>query len=69
MALEANKVELHTPQEAAEILRVKPGTLATWRSSRLVDLTFVKVGRRVFYRREDLLAFIENNLQEGGQHV
>lgn len=46
------------PKEAANYLHVKDSTLAAWRSEGRYNLPFVKVGRRVFYRREDLDAFL-----------
>jgi excisionase family DNA binding protein len=45
---------------AAELLDIAPGTLAVWRSTRRYQIPFVKVGRNVRYRREDLLAWIES---------
>jgi hypothetical protein len=44
--------------EAAALLRVKPGTLATWRCHGRGP-KFVKIGRACFYYRADLLAWIE----------
>ena len=55
-------------KEAAEALRVKPQTLAAWRCRGTVTLPFVKVGRLVMYREEDVIRFIEENLQ-GGDHA
>ena len=47
------------PESAAEILGIKEETLAVWRSTGRYNLPFVKVGRWVRYREEDVLAFIE----------
>lgn len=41
-------------RDAAEFLGVKPGTLSVWRCTRRVDIPYVKLGRRVVYRRDDL---------------
>lgn len=49
--------------EAAEYLRVKPHTLAIWRSEKRYDLPFARVGRFVRYRKEDLRRFIDQHLQ------
>jgi hypothetical protein len=49
--------ELVPDVRAAEILHQTAGTLATWRSQRRGP-AFVKLGRRVFYRRDDLHAYI-----------
>jgi excisionase family DNA binding protein len=54
---------LISPEETAEILGVKEGTLTVWRSTGRYRLPFVKVGRRVKYRQEDVLAFIEQRTQ------
>lgn len=50
---------LLTRQEAAEYLGVKPQTLAVWASVGRYGLRFVKVGRRVRYRKEDLDRFLD----------
>jgi Helix-turn-helix domain len=51
-------VLLH-PREAAKVLQTTVGTLAVWRSARRYALRYVRVGRRIFYRSEDVQAFIE----------
>ncbi len=45
--------------EAAEMLKVSPGTLAVWRSSGRYALPFVKVGRHVRYRVRDIEGWLE----------
>ncbi len=50
--------ELLTTKQAADLLNVHPVTLAQYRVDN-VGPTYVKIGRRVFYRRKDLEAFIE----------
>ena len=52
---------LLTPDDAAKMLGVEPGTLAVWRCTRRYPLPWVKVGRCVRYRPEDVAAFIEVN--------
>lgn len=54
---------LLTPETAAKYLGIKPETLAVWRSTGRYNLPFVKVGRWVRYREEDVLAFIESRTQ------
>lgn len=49
-------------KEAARFLHIAPQTLAQWRMTRRVDIPFVRIGRRVMYRRSDLVAFIAANL-------
>lgn len=44
--------------EAAEYLGVSPGTLTVWASLGRYRLPFVKIGRKVFYLKDDLDDFI-----------
>lgn len=53
---------LLTRQEAAAYIGVQPNTLATWACTQRYDLPYVKVGRNVRYRKQDLDAFIQRNL-------
>ena len=53
--------DLLTPREAAQLLRLAPATLAIWRCRKRYDLSYVKVGRRVMYRRADLMEFVRGN--------
>jgi hypothetical protein len=46
------------PTEAACVLTVKETTLAVWRSTGRYNLPFVKVGRLVRYRVNDLAQFL-----------
>ncbi|MBI1370208.1 MAG: helix-turn-helix domain-containing protein [Planctomycetes bacterium] len=50
---------LITPSEAARYLRVSEGTLTVWRCTGRHALPFVKVGRRVMYRRDALDRWID----------
>ena len=51
--------------EAAEILRLKPSTLAAWRTYR-VNLNYVRGGesQKVLYRRADIIALKEKRQLE-----
>lgn len=49
--------ELLNEIETARRLRLHPGTLAVWRC-RDRGPAFVRVGRRVFYRAEDIEVFV-----------
>lgn len=53
-------------KQAAEVLTVEPGTLSVWRSTGRYKIPFVKVGRRVRYRRSDLLAWLESRTRANG---
>lgn len=57
---------LLTRQEAAAYIGVQPNTLATWACTQRYNLPYVKVGRNVRYRRQDLDAFIRRNLHGTG---
>lgn len=56
------RTNLLSREEAAEALGIRPQTLASWASNGRYSLPFVKIGRRVMYRQEDIQAFIETNL-------
>lgn len=60
--LEQRQNRLLTRTEAAVYLGVQPHTLSTWACTKRYNLPFVKVGRNVRYRREDLDAFVVANL-------
>jgi len=53
--------ELLTPAEAAKVLRVSPATLPRWRWSG-DGPDFVRVGRAIRYRREDLDRYIQRGV-------
>lgn len=45
-------------KSAAAYLGIKRGTLELWRSQRRNGIPFAKVGRRIYYCRADLDAFV-----------
>lgn len=49
---------LLSPKEVSDYIGVPVSTLAVWRCTGRVHLTFVKAGRAVRYRREDVEAFL-----------
>ena len=51
---------------AAAVLDVSPGTLSVWRSTGRYALPFLKVGRKVRYRRADLLAWLDKRTRTTG---
>ncbi|TIH11637.1 DNA-binding protein [Marinifilum sp. JC120] len=55
-----NRKETFTVEEAAEFLTVKKNTLDHWRSNG-EGPRFSTLGRRIVYRRDDLVKFIEDN--------
>lgn len=57
-------------KEAADYLGVKEQTLACWACAGRYRLPFVRVGRLVKYRQQDLDAFIlENRIGAEGSHA
>lgn len=57
----AGRRALLSREEAAELLGVKPQTLAKWVSDGNFDLPCVKVGRLARYRQADIESFIQRN--------
>jgi excisionase family DNA binding protein len=55
---------LLTPVQVAEILGIKLETLAAWRCTGRYNLPYVKSGRLVRYREDDIQAFIKRRLRE-----
>lgn len=61
---------LLTRKEAADYLGVKEQTLACWACAGRYRLPFVRIGRLVKYRQQDLDQFIlENRIGAEGGHV
>ena len=52
----------YNAKEAADILGIREETLAVWRSTKRYPLSYVKIGRKVFYRGDDLKRFIESRV-------
>ena len=59
----ADNKSLLTPAQVAEFLGVSIETLNVWRATNRYKLPYVKAGRLVRYRVQDLLAFVESRLQ------
>ena len=58
--------EMLIPQQAADYLGVKVETLGVWRCTRRHPIPFVKVGRKVCYRKSDLDRYIQSRTQNRG---
>ena len=56
-------LNLLTPQQVSNILGISVGTLAVWRTTKRYNLPYVKAGRLIRYRMEDVQAFIESRTQ------
>ena len=61
--------ELLDERSAAKAIDVAPNTLAVWRSTGRYKLPFIKVGRKVRYRREDLLVWLSERTRSVGTTV
>lgn len=59
--MEIDKIKLLTEIEAALYLSLKRTTLACWRSSKLVNLPYIKIGGAVRYKLDDLDQYLEAN--------
>ena len=46
-------------QDTSALLKIGPGTLAVWRSTKRYNLPYVKIGRKVMYRLSDVYRFID----------
>ena len=58
--------EMMTSNQAADYLGVKTQTLDVWRCTKRYPLPFVKVGRKVRYRRGDLDKFLQRRTENRG---
>lgn len=55
------------PAQVAEILGVTKETLNVWRCTKRYPLKYIKIGRNVLYKLEDIQAYIESQtVQNGG---
>lgn len=45
--------------EAAKIIGVEPQTLASWRCTKKESVPYYKIGRKVFYKKKDLIDWVE----------
>ena len=54
---------LLTKEEVSGILGITVGTLAVWRATKRYNLPYVKSGRLIRYREEDVQAFIDSRLR------
>ena len=53
--------KLLTPKQTAEILDTTEGSLSVWRCTGRIDLPFIKIGKNVRYRPEDVQDFLSRN--------
>jgi len=55
---------LLSPERVSRILGVTPATLAVWRSTGRYPLKFVRVGRKIMYRRQAVDEFIDSRTMD-----
>ena len=60
-AIKADPDALLTRTQAAAYLGMSPATLATWACTHRQDIPYIKLGRSVRYRRQDLDDFLLRN--------
>lgn len=61
------KVSLMTPEEVADYLGISSETLNVWRCTKRYNLPYIKAGRLVRYRMEDVETFVASRLQGGAK--
>lgn len=61
--------DLMTPAEVAKVLSISVRTLAAWRSVRRSSLPWVRVGNQVRYRKADIAAWLESQLQNNAHQL
>lgn len=58
--MDVQTTQLLNDAQAAAFINVSPKTLPVWRSTGRYQIPYIKVGRKVRYRREDLIAWLES---------
>jgi predicted DNA-binding transcriptional regulator AlpA len=58
-------LRLLSDEQTAQTLGVTRGTLAVWRCTKRYPLPFVRIGRKIRYRQDDILKFIESRTSSG----
>jgi len=56
-----------TPKKTANILAVTGQTLSVWCCTKRHSIKYVKIGSKVFYRENDIQAFIESCVYGGNK--
>lgn len=54
------KTNLLTTTEAADYLGITPGTLEVWRCTKKQNIEYIRVGRKIKYRKESLDRYLES---------
>ncbi len=64
-----DQTELLSADQAAATIDVTSGTLSVWRSTGRYGIPFIKIGRKVRYRKSDLLAWLKSRTRASGATV
>lgn len=67
--MDATNPLLDDPATAEYIGLKNPQTLAVWRSTNRYQIPYIKVGRKVRYRKSDLDAWLESRRHDAGELV
>jgi excisionase family DNA binding protein len=59
-SVRGSKSKLWDEEETAAYLNVEPRTLTAWRTTKRYNLPYIKCGRLVRYRPEDVERFLES---------
>lgn len=60
-----NPNQLLDTNQAAQLLGLSPHTLCVWRLDGRYNLPYLKIGRKIKYRRSDLLAWLASRTVTG----
>lgn len=55
--------------EVAELLRLQKNTIERWRTSRNCPFSWTKVGGRVLYYRDEVLAYLESQKRTSNHNM
>ncbi|WP_049757693.1 helix-turn-helix domain-containing protein [Magnetococcus marinus] len=53
-------IQLISPKQAASMLGIEVTTLSNWRVSKRYPLSYVRIGRKIMYRLQDVEQFIQS---------
>ena len=59
-------INLLSPQAVAELIGVRVETLATWRSTHRQGLPYIRIGRKIRYAEQAVLAWLASRTVDDG---
>jgi len=54
-----DSLDLITRERTTELLNISPSTLDRWSREKLIER--YKLGRKIYYKRSDIISFVEKN--------